>query len=186
MQIIFLLTFLLLRFSLAHPMLQASPSSPKHPHKQSHKIIALGDIHGDMSQFKRTLIMAGIIHPTSFKWIAKDTLLVSTGDSVDRGNDTVQVYALWRKLAFQAPFHNSRVVNLLGNHEVLNLVQDEEYLKIHYKMYISQAELNSYSNVKGKQLSEHELKELRQKEFSAQGTIGTTFKFIATTNMDMS
>jgi hypothetical protein len=117
--------------------------------------------------------MAGIIDPKSLNWISKNTVLISTGDSVDRGNDTIAVYALWRKLALQAPTHQSEVVNLLGNHEVLNLVDDPTYVRQHKEKYLSDTELKSFSkNAHTKKSESLSYMTWRRREFSEIGTIG--------------
>jgi hypothetical protein len=118
--------------------------------------------------------MAGIIDPTSLNWTAKHTILISTGDSVDRGSDTIAVYALWRKLARQAPSHHSEVVNLLGNHEVLNLIDDPKYIWQHAQDYLLYDELRSYDkNKNGSKEPDFEtIMKWRRQEFSIQGTIG--------------
>ena len=78
------------------------------------RIVALGDIHGDYGQAVANLVMAGLIHPVSHDWVARDTVFVQTGDIVDRGDDTIAVYALMRTLEMQAKKFNSEVHILLG------------------------------------------------------------------------
>lgn len=48
--------------------------------------------------------------------------LVQTGDIVDRGTDTIQLYRYFMKLRDDARMAGGDVHNLLGNHEIMNAV----------------------------------------------------------------
>ena len=79
------------------------------------RIVAVGDLHGDLEHTLRVLRMASIVDHRA-KWIAgPSTVLVQTGDIVDRGKDTIALYRLFTQLAEQG-----QVVNLMGNHGKFN------------------------------------------------------------------
>ncbi|KAI8048410.1 Metallo-dependent phosphatase-like protein [Syncephalis plumigaleata] len=90
------------------------------PALNARRVVAIGDIHGDYDNLIKTLRLAKLINP--FKhWSATNTILVQTGDLIDRGPDTKKVLEYMEKLSMQALEHGSRVIQLLGNHELMNL-----------------------------------------------------------------
>ncbi|KAI9343773.1 Metallo-dependent phosphatase-like protein [Zopfochytrium polystomum] len=89
------------------------------------KVIAVGDLHGDLPHATRVLQMAGIVDD-ALEWAAEDgTVFVQTGDVVDRGPDTIALYRLLQRLHASRP---SAVHPLLGNHEVMNMANDLRYV----------------------------------------------------------
>jgi len=101
-----------------------------HPHalkSAPYKIYAIGDCHGDLPNTLKILQMAKLIDLQN-NWIAEDSTLVQTGDIVDRGPDTIALYKLFRTLAEQAEQVGGRVISLLGNHEVMNMMGDLRYV----------------------------------------------------------
>ncbi|KAJ1608581.1 serine-threonine protein phosphatase [Cryptosporidium canis] len=91
------------------------------------RVLAIGDIHGDLKSLITSLFLSGVIN-NSLDWIAKDTLLIQLGDVVDRGSHALQIYKLFDKLRLQAPLMGSRFVGLLGNHEIMNLCGQLHYV----------------------------------------------------------
>lgn len=89
-------------------------------------IFAIGDCHGDLKSTLRILKMAKIVNKQR-NWIANNSILVQTGDIVDRGPDTIALYKLFQSLAEQAERAGGRVVSLLGNHEIMNMMGDLRY-----------------------------------------------------------
>ena len=94
---------------------------------QYSQIIAIGDLHGDLTQTQKVLQLTGILNENN-EWIAKDTILVQTGDIVDRGSESIEIYKLFFKLREEALNHNSLVLQILGNHEMMNLGGDFRYV----------------------------------------------------------
>ncbi len=91
------------------------------------RIVAIGDLHGDLAQTKRALKLAGLIDDAG-AWIGGNSVLVQTGDMVDRGAQSLEVMQLFRALSKDAAAKGGKVVNLLGNHEVMNLQGDWRYV----------------------------------------------------------
>ncbi|KAH6560938.1 hypothetical protein BASA60_000160 [Batrachochytrium salamandrivorans] len=91
------------------------------------RVVAIGDLHSDFDMSVITLQMANIID-VNFNWIAGNTIVVQTGDVTDRGDDTIALYALLRNLADQAKEHGGRLIQLLGNHEIMNMAGDLRYV----------------------------------------------------------
>ncbi|KAI9101685.1 Metallo-dependent phosphatase-like protein [Phlyctochytrium arcticum] len=91
------------------------------------RIVAIGDLHGDFPAALDVLRMAGVIDANG-EWNGGDTVLVQTGDIVDRGTDTIKLYNLFGNLTMQAPATGGKVVQLLGNHEIMNMSEDLRYV----------------------------------------------------------
>ncbi|KAH6560935.1 hypothetical protein BASA60_000157 [Batrachochytrium salamandrivorans] len=91
------------------------------------RVVAIGDLHSDFKMSVKTLQMANIID-VNLNWIAGNTIVVQTGDVVDRGADTIKLYALLRALTDQAKEHGGRLIQLLGNHETMNMKEDLRYV----------------------------------------------------------
>jgi hypothetical protein len=92
-----------------------------------HRIVAVGDVHGDYETFVAVLRAAGVIDKSN-KWIGGQTHLVQTGDCVDRGPDTRKVLELMINLSKQAERSKGMVHALLGNHEAMNIYGDLRYV----------------------------------------------------------
>ncbi|GAA5832387.1 hypothetical protein JCM11251_006430 [Rhodosporidiobolus azoricus] len=91
------------------------------------RIVAVGDIHGDMPHLTRILRRAELIDMKG-QWIGGDSILVQTGDIVDRGKDTIAIYRFFQTLRPQAERAGGAVVSLLGNHEIMNALGDWRYV----------------------------------------------------------
>ncbi len=91
------------------------------------RVVAVGDVHGDFDHFVGILQQAGLIDAER-RWTGGTATLVQTGDILDRGTQGRQVMDLLITLEEQAPKDGGRVIVLLGNHEVMNLVGDLRYV----------------------------------------------------------
>ena len=91
------------------------------------RIVAVGDIHGAFDNFVAILRAAQVIDNRN-RWSGKKTVLVQTGDILDRGPDSRKAIDLIRRLERDAPRAGGRVVSLLGNHEFMRLVSDWRYV----------------------------------------------------------
>ncbi|KAJ3081004.1 hypothetical protein HK102_002642 [Quaeritorhiza haematococci] len=91
------------------------------------RIVAVGDLHGDLRSTLAVLRMAGVVNEER-RWVGGRTVLVQTGDIVDRGPDTLYIFYLMRRLEKQAAAAGGRVIVLLGNHEAMNLVDDLRFV----------------------------------------------------------
>jgi hypothetical protein len=91
------------------------------------RVVAIGDVHGDLDAFTAVLKRAGLIDD-SRRWAGGRTLFVTTGDFTDRGPKVREIMDLLIDLEAQAPRAGGRVVVLLGNHEVMNLMGDLRYV----------------------------------------------------------
>jgi hypothetical protein len=87
------------------------------------RIVAIGDIHGEIEGFKAILKAAGLTDATGH-WAGGRTQFIQTGDYTDRGEGTRAVLDLLMALEPRARGAGGRALILLGNHEVMNLIGD--------------------------------------------------------------
>ncbi len=84
------------------------------------RVVALGDIHGDLQVVRRVLRMAGAIDEND-SWVGEDLVVVQTGDQVDRGPEDPDVVEFFERLETEAQKAGGAVFSLLGNHEIWNI-----------------------------------------------------------------
>lgn len=91
------------------------------------RIIAIGDVHGDLDAMREALRNARVIDAKD-NWVGGKTVLVQVGDQLDRGNRERDVIGLLFKLQDSAPDFGGAVHILLGNHELMNSRLDFRYV----------------------------------------------------------
>src|ERR1700719_227845 len=90
-------------------------------------LVAIGDVHGDFDDFVGILQRIGLTDKQNH-WAGGKTTFVQTGDLLDRGPKPREVMDLMMALEKEAPQAGGRVVGLLGNHEVMNIMGDLRYV----------------------------------------------------------
>ena len=96
-------------------------------HDAASRIVAIGDLHGDLNATLRVLKLANLINAED-DWIGGATVLVQTGDVLDRGDDEQDILDLLERLRAQAQTAGGQVHVLLGNHETMNVAGDFRYV----------------------------------------------------------
>ena len=91
------------------------------------RIVAVGDVHSDLDTFVAILQKVRLID-ANHRWIGGEATLVQTGDFLDRGPKSREVMDLMMTLEKQARKTGGRVVVLLGNHEMMNIIGDLRYV----------------------------------------------------------
>lgn len=109
------------------------------------RIIAFGDIHGDYKKMIKCLRIAKVIDENE-KWIGKDTTIVQVGDQVDRcrpygnnkcdeqettnndENSDIKILEYMTNLDKKAKKEGGMVISLLGNHELMNVMGNIDYV----------------------------------------------------------
>ena len=116
----------------------SKPSEPQPPAKASAavkriyppapaRIVAIGDLHGDLDATKRVLRLAGATDAKG-AWIGGKLLVVQTGDEIDRGDDDRAILDLFEALKVDAAKAGGEVVAMAGNHEIMNASFDFRYV----------------------------------------------------------
>lgn len=93
----------------------------------SNRVVAMGDVHGDLDRLTSILQEAGLID-AELNWVGGETIFVLTGDFTDRGGKVREVMDLLIELQEQSKRAGGEVIVLLGNHEMMNIVGDLRYV----------------------------------------------------------
>ncbi|HSG47383.1 MAG TPA: metallophosphoesterase [Longimicrobiales bacterium] len=91
------------------------------------RIVAFGDVHGDLDATRRALRLAGAIDDQD-RWIGGRLIVVQTGDQLDRGDDERAILELFDRLRVEAAASGGAFHALLGNHELMNVRSDLRYV----------------------------------------------------------
>ena len=113
---LFLLLLSLLCASCAHPGARASD-----------RIVAIGDLHGDLESARAALRLGGAIDARD-EWIGGALVVVQTGDILDRGDEEEAIMDLFLRLGEEARSVGGDVHVLNGNHELMNAYLDFRYV----------------------------------------------------------
>ncbi|XP_068662121.1 shewanella-like protein phosphatase 2 [Aristolochia californica] len=101
------------------------------------RLVAVGDLHGDLSKSLQALSVAGLIDPASNRWVASATTAVQVGDVLDRGPDEIKLLYFLHRLKQEAASHGGSLLTMLGNHEIMNIESDFRYVDpsvlVHYE-----------------------------------------------------
>lgn len=154
------------------------------------RIIVLGDIHGDYNVAIKMLKIGKVIDvlpDNNIKWIGGDTYVVQVGDQIDRCrpksvdnllcsdpkatiNDEasdIKILNLFTDLHKQAVENGGMVISLLGNHELLNVIGNLDYVS-----FKGIEEFNHYSDLNNKNIKFNSGREARKYAFQPGGPIG--------------
>ena len=91
------------------------------------RIVAIGDLHGDLEATRRALKLAGAIDDED-RWTGGGLVLVQTGDQLDRGDEEQAILDLFVRLEEEAARAGGAVHVLNGNHELMNASLDLRYV----------------------------------------------------------
>jgi len=122
------------------------------------KLVAIGDLHGDLQATIKSLKLAGVVSPevsndtldiTKIRWVGKDTWVVQLGDQIDRVRPSIlindmcpdnddglcddegsdlKIICLFNSLHNQAQLYGGACLSILGNHELMNVDGDFRYV----------------------------------------------------------
>ena len=99
----------------------------KVPAQPPETVVAIADVHGDFDDFVAILQRSGLIDKQNH-WAGGKATFVQVGDLLDRGPKPREVMDLMMALEQEAAQAGGRVVSLLGNHEMMNIMGDLRYV----------------------------------------------------------
>ena len=99
----------------------------KAPAESRESVVAIADVHNDFDDFVAILRRTGLTDKQNH-WTGGKTTFVQAGDLLDRGPKPREVMDLMMALEKEAVQAGGRVVSLLGNHEVMNIMGDLRYV----------------------------------------------------------
>ncbi len=104
-----------------------SPASPPALWPAPARLVAIGDLHGDVTSAMLALKLGGLVddHGT---WVGGTSWLVQTGDVLDRGRNGPSMLTFLGGLETEAAAAGGKVIVLDGNHELMNLQGDWRYV----------------------------------------------------------
>jgi len=91
------------------------------------RLVAIGDLHGDLGGARAALRAAGAIDDRDH-WIGGELVVVQTGDILDRGDDEQAILDLVARLEGEAKASGGAMIMLIGNHELMNAAGDLRYV----------------------------------------------------------
>ncbi|KAL5204581.1 hypothetical protein ABZP36_009452 [Zizania latifolia] len=116
--------------STASPPTTTTMSPPTTFLPSPSRLVAIGDLHGDLPKSLAALRLAGLVTPSngadapSTSWSAGPTLALQLGDILDRGGDEIRLLYLLRRLGLSAAEKGGALLPILGNHEIMNVYGD--------------------------------------------------------------
>ena len=93
------------------------------------RLIAIGDLHGDLEAARRALRLANAIDEED-RWIGGDLVVIQLGDILDRGDGAVEILELFEDLGEQARAGGGDIHLINGNHELMNVKLDMRYVSV--------------------------------------------------------
>ncbi len=98
-----------------------------HARPAQSKTVVLTDVHGDYNSLVNLLQATDVINQ-ELEWTGSAATLISLGDNLDRGAESRKVVDLFMRLETEAMKDSGKVIVLLGNHEIMNIIADLRYV----------------------------------------------------------
>ncbi|KAK9087931.1 hypothetical protein Syun_030325 [Stephania yunnanensis] len=119
-------------FSVSGLFFPQNPNPNPNPSPQTtipppRRLLAVGDLHGDLDKSRQALCLAGLID-SSGSWTGGSATAVQIGDVLDRGGDELRILYYLEKLKLQASASGGSLITMNGNHEVMNAEGDFRYV----------------------------------------------------------
>ena len=103
------------------------PMEPRTVFPAAPRVVAVGDLHGDLFATRAALRLAGAIDDKA-RWIGKELVVVQTGDEIDRGDDDREIIDLFSRLEIEAAEAGGAFRPLIGNHDLMNVEGNFTYV----------------------------------------------------------
>ncbi|KAL4297827.1 hypothetical protein GQ457_12G002880 [Hibiscus cannabinus] len=108
-----------------HPQIPQKPLQTDFPAPD--RLVAIGDLHGDLQKSKQAFRLAGLIDGSD-RWSGGSTTVVQIGDVLDRGGEELKILYFLEKLKREAVKSGGQLITLNGNHEIMNIEGDFRYV----------------------------------------------------------
>ena len=103
------------------------PMEPRTTFPGAARVVAVGDLHGDLAATRAALRLAGAIDARDH-WAGGDLVVVQTGDAIDRGDADREIIDLFSRLEIEAAEAGGAFRPLLGNHDLMNVEGNFKYV----------------------------------------------------------
>lgn len=104
-----------------------APSEQLRRHTAAGRVVAIGDLHGDLDAARRAFRVAKVLDENE-QWVGGNTVVVQTGDVLDRGQDERPLLEWLEKIAILAQQGGGALHRINGNHEIMNVAGDLRYV----------------------------------------------------------
>ncbi len=101
--------------------LAALPATLRAQANSNSRVVVIGEVKGAANTVTGFLQHLGLIDE-NLHWSGGDAILVQTGDLVDGGEKVRSTLDLFMRLQDEAPGAGGKVIVLMGNHEVINIL----------------------------------------------------------------
>ncbi len=118
---------LVIALGIATPAAAEIPEPTATFYPSAERIIAIGDLHGDLDRTQEVFQMAGITGKSGH-WAAGELVVVQTGDQLDRGDQEQALLEFLDRLQDEALAVGGRLHLMNGNHELMNARLDLRYV----------------------------------------------------------
>src|SRR5258706_15315087 len=102
--------------SAPHPVSAPAPLSPRISRPAPDRLVAIGDLHGDLDHARRAFRLAGAIDEHD-RWIGGHLVIVQNRDEIDRGDGDRTIFDFVEAPKKQSPAAGGGFVALPGKHE---------------------------------------------------------------------
>lgn len=111
--------------------LKSKLTNEKSEYGNEKKILVISDIEGNFAAFRK-LLQGNKVIDENYNWIFDKGHLVLVGDFVDRGSKVMEVLWLIYSLEEKAKAAGGYVHYILGNHEIMNMSGELDYVQASY------------------------------------------------------
>jgi hypothetical protein len=119
------------------------------------EVVGLGDVHGTYDRLLHLLQVGGLIHadahvPGGYAWSGGRRTLVSVGDLIDKGPQSLEVLDLMMSLQKEARAAGGEVIVTLGNHEAEFLAHPGKKKAIEFEKELAQRGIDDDAVAEGR------------------------------------